>query len=199
MKNLRQISGSSGLSLQNSHTTTGCVVDPCFIHLSTRCSLVCRWNANVGDLGIENETIYIQEISRSKAVTQTMHRECKQHSSAFDARMVCVNFLVLPSAPPPPLLCFNLSLSPCLSPPMSHIPPSCHPLVCQSVDFFHSCSSEAPQLTTLKLLNETVAKLASRVGTQWLGKFWLKVLVYKGNPSGSPLVLSVSVGATNFL
>lgn len=100
----------------------------------------------MGDLsrqGSENETIYIQEIPRSKTITQTCIVSASLHSHTFDAQMACVNFLV-----PPPALSLFLSTVISLSVPslMSHFLSCSHHLVCHSPDVSHSASSEAPWL-----------------------------------------------------
>ena len=115
---------------------------------------------DLGRQGSENETIYIQEISRSKTITQTCIVKASQHSHTFDAQMACVNCLVPPPALPLLLSAvILLSLSLPLSSLMSHILPSSHHAACHSTDFSHSAGSKAPRHrnpSRLNLINEAL-------------------------------------------
>lgn len=140
------------------------------------CSPMCRWNnKKKRNISVDRGVKMRPSIFKRSLVQKQSHRQCivnaSQHSHTFDAQMVCTNFLVLPPALPLLLSVIishhSLSRSSSL---MSHILPSSHHLACHSAAFSRSASSEAPRLATLHLINEVSAKLASRVGTPWLGK-----------------------------
>lgn len=103
---------SSGLSSKNSHATTACVVEVCVIctHVHSCADEIEIWEILV-DRGIENESIYIQEISPLNAVTQIVYTVNTSNTSTPLMHRWCVCKLSCsPScSSSPPLMC-NLSL-----------------------------------------------------------------------------------------